>query len=302
MRRAVIDLSYTNTSLLVTEEKNTRLLPIYKTYIPFNSEKHFSKDGTLKEKGKERIVRDVRELMTRASALGAESFSLISTTLLRKVPDPAALSEELGALIGADITAISGFEEAYALWFANERYSCLEKALLINIGGSSTELCDYSHPDASGMIALPFGAAELQSSFVSLSIPNRDEVKKMKEHVLSQLESHGERKFENAVLSGGNLNAIYRIYQDYWDIEPGDECLMQKGKLKKLIDILIEDKKGEKLIIANCPEKIHLIVPTAVTLKTIISYYGINNMTVSPLGVKEGWQKMLLRKDREETK
>ena len=132
--------------------------------------------------------------------------------------------------------------------------------------------------------------------------PTKEEEDEIKEFVKGILKEQVEKKErENAILSGSNMNALYKIYQDYYDIPTSGEKLMQYKKLKKLIKVLMDEKRRSSLIIKNVPEKIHLIVPSAICLKVLLKYYGISNITVSSYGVKEGFLKLLLKGEIEAT-
>ena len=208
----------------------------------------------------------------------------------RRLPILDAIKEKTGL----SVTSLSGKEEAYAAWYANENYKVLKKAVLFDIGGTSTEICDFAHPYESDMISLDFGTSTIRSAFVKDVYPTKAEEEEIKAFVKGVLKEQVEKhELENAVLSGSNMNALYKIYQDYYDVPQSHERLMQYKKLKKLIKVLMNDKKRNSLIIKNVPEKTHLIVPSAICLKVMLKYFNIGNITVSSYGVKEGYLKLI---------
>ena len=294
MRRAVINLSYTNTSLLVAEDDDGKLISLYKGYVPFDVERYSSDLKVLSDKGSLKLADDISALVSKASGMGASDICVISTTLLRKTANSDDVRRILEKRTGIVIRQITGFEEARALWSVNERYSCLERPLLVNIGVSSTEICDYSRPNMEGMLSLPFGTAEIRENFISGNIPTKSEVKGIRSYVSSFLEGMDDDGFENAVLTGRNMNAVYSLYRDFFAVQDGDEFLMQRSRLNSLYLALMDRRSSDALIDRNCPEKRPFIIPAIIVLRTIVTHFRISNMTVSPLGIKEGWMKMMV--------
>ena len=291
---AVIDFSRTSLSLLVANEQMGRLEIVFKTYRPILIGDMVNKKEKLTDKGISKIVSEALELIESARNMEVDEIYGISTTLLRNIRNADEVTEILKEKTGLSITSLSGKEEAYAALYANENYKMLEKAVLFDIGGTSTEICDFSHPYESDMISLDFGSSTIRSSFVKDVYPTKEEEAEIKAFVKGMLRDHVEkREMENAILSGSNMNALYKIYQDYYDVPQAHERLMQYKKLKKLIKVLMDDKRRNALIIKNVPEKIHLIVPSAICLKVMLKYFNIGNITVSSYGVKEGFLKLL---------
>ena len=291
---AVIDFSRTSLSLLVCNEELGRLEIIFKTYRPILIGDLVNKKERLTEKGISKVISEANELIESAESLGADEIYGISTTLLRNIQNQDEVKEEIREKTGLSVVSLSGKEEAYAALTANENYKVLSKAVLIDIGGTSTEICDYSHPNESDMISLDFGTSTILTSFVKDVYPTEEEEEEIKDYVIGILKDQVEKKeIENAILSGSNMNALYKIYQDYYDVPQQGEKLMQYKKLKKLIKVLMKNKMRSSLIIKNVPEKVHLIIPSAICLKVMLKYFGISNITVSSYGVKEGFLKLL---------
>ena len=291
---AVIDFSRTSLSLLVANEEISRLEIVFKTYRPILIGDLVNKKERLTEKGINKIISEALELIDSARSLEADEIYGISTTLLRNIQNSEEVMNAIKEKTGLSVTSLSGKEEAYAAWYANENYKVLKKAVLFDIGGTSTEICDFAHPYESDMISLDFGTSTIRSAFVKDVYPTKAEEEEIKAFVKGVLKEQVEKhELENAVLSGSNMNALYTIYQDYYDVPQSHERLMQYKKLKKLIKVLMNDKKRNSLIIKNVPEKTHLIVPSAICLKVMLKYFNIGNITVSSYGVKEGYLKLI---------
>lgn len=296
---AIIDFSLGSISLLIAGAEDGSQEVLFKTYVQCIISEYITHSGKLKEKGIEKICLEAQNIMKSVEKLNVEEIYPISTTLLRNLENRDEVKAAIKERTGLDPVSLSGREEAFAAYYANERYKILEKAILIDIGGSSTEICDYQKAFKEAMVSLDFGAETILAEFVNEVYPSDDEEKDIREFLekkLSERDLASIGMYENAVLAGSNANALYKIYCDYYEIGKSDERLMQTKKLQKLVKVLMNEKKRSALILRNAPEKLHLILPTAILLKSLLTHYGISNITVSNLGVKEGWFRLQMEK------
>ncbi len=296
-RYAVIDFSLSSVSLLVAEQKmNGGLESIFKSHRIIRIPDYLS-DGLLEGKGLEKLIKESLYLMNMAAQFNPDKTFAISSTLLKGIGNAEEVGRKIKECIGLDVLHMEGKDEAYAAFIANERYKNLERAVLIDIGGSSTEICDFRSSDKDGMVSIDIGANQIERMFIKDLYPTGEEEKKIRRYLKEKIDEETKylpQNYDNAVLSGSNCQALYTIYADYYDIPDGDEMLMQTVKLEKLISTLMEKKKRSRLIIKTVPEKVNLLIPTAICLKQILKRFGIENMTVSTFGVKEGALKLIL--------
>ena len=296
-RYAVIDFSLSSVSLLVAEKKmNGGLESIFKSHRIIRIPDYLS-GGLLEGKGLEKLIKEGLYLMNMAAQFNPDKTFAISSTLLKGIGNAEDVGRKIKECIGLDVLHMEGKDEAYAAFIANERYKNLERAVLIDIGGSSTEICDFRSSDKEGMVSIDIGANQIERMFIKDLYPTGEEEKRIRRYLKEKIDDETKylpQNYDNAVLSGSNCQALYTIYADYYDIPDGDEMLMQTVKLEKLISTLMEKKKRSRLIIKTVPEKVNLLIPTAICLKQILKRFGIENMTVSTFGVKEGALKLIL--------
>ncbi len=296
-RYAVIDYSLSSVSLLVAEQgMNGGLESIFKSHRIIRVPDYLS-DGRLEGKGLEKLLKESVFLLNMASQLKPDTTFAISSTLLKGIANADEVALRIKERTGLDVLHMEGKDEAYAAFVANERYKNLERAVLIDIGGSSTEICDFRSSDRDGMVSIDIGASQIERMFIKDLYPTGEEGKRIRRYLKEKIDEETKylpQNYDNAVLSGSNCQALYSIYADYYDIPDGDEMLMQTGKLEKLISTLMEKKKRTRLIVKTVPEKVNLLIPTAICLKLILKRFGIENMTVSTFGVKEGALKLLI--------
>lgn len=66
--------------------------------------------------------------------------------------------------------------------------------------------------------------------------------------------------------------------------------LINCESIKKLFKKLDESEKNVlDKILKVIPDRVHTIIPGMIILETIVKYYGIKEIRVSPYGVREGY-------------
>ena len=305
---AVIDFSIGSVSLLIGGVEGRCQEVIFKTKTHLQLPDYMTSSGSLKAKGLERLLEEADSLIKKANSLNVEDVYAISTTLLRNLENADEIARKIQIHTGLELVNLSGADEAYAVYVANSRYRILEKAMLLHIGSSSTELCDYSQPRKDAMFSLDFGAETLARKFVKDLYPDDDELEDIHRHVVETIENcrekTGKRKFENAVVAGTNARAVYKVYRAFYDIEEKQIPLMQTRKLERLQKALRKEKKRTRLLLDNVPDKAYIILPVIETMLALLDHFNINDITVSSLGVKEGWFRYMMdnkNEDRETT-
>ena len=94
---------------------------------------------------------------------------------------------------------------------------------------------------------------------------------------------------------GATNHAVYDIYADYADIRSDDGVKrIEYKKFKKLVEHLLGDAERSTLILNNAPEKLYLIGPATIILKTMFKRFGVRHIVVSDRGVKEGYLQLVL--------
>ena len=301
---AVIDFSIGSISLLIGGVEGRSQEVIFKTKTPLHLQDFMTSSGKLKARGLERLLSEADSLIRKANSLNVEDIYAISTTLLRNIGNADEIAREIQLHTGLEIVNLSGADEAYAVYVANSRYRILEKAMLLHIGSSSTDLCDYSQPRKDAMFNLDFGADTITRNFVKDLYPDDEELEAIHRYVVKAIEDcrekTGKRKFENAVVAGTNARAVYKVYRAFYDIEEKQVPLMQTKKLERLQKALRKEKKRSRLLLDNVPDRAYMILPVIETMLALLDHFSINDITVSSLGVKEGWFRYIMDRKNED--
>ena len=290
MKIAIIDFSSSGIALLVANVAEGSMDVLLKTRRPLSIRDYMKKTGRLSRRGVEKIVEVMTEVKNSAIKVGAEKIFLYATASFRVVEDFQEVTDQMTAATGLKPTLLSGVDEAYADAVANSEYQTLGDVLLLDIGGMTCQLADLTDIKRENSYSLDIGPFQFARDMQGM-YPDAEEAKAIKKKVSKTLEKHevfSKKKFTKLVMAGGTADALYNIYQDYYQVPSSKAKVMKRKKLSKLIDYLLTSDDRSLLIIRNASEKVHVIVPAAIVAYQCAKYFDASEIVVSPYGVKEG--------------
>lgn len=295
MKYSVIDVSSSSISMVVAANGGTNEV-VFKERAAL-SLTHYLEGDKLSARGMEKLAALLDHMKAVACAEGAQRCYVISTAALRHV----ANSEQIAAFVhektGLTINFIDEPTEAYCDYIANLSYRSYDRAVLIDLGGKSIEICDLSKSEKAEMFGFEFGLVDLNRKFVGNIYPTEDEVKSIRKYLKKKFDAASlpeEGTFATAVLVGASAMAIYDIYADFAKADRTGARIIEYKKYKKLVKRLLEGADRSSLVLKNAPEKVYVIGAAAVALKVLFKRFGVETIVVSESGVKEGYLRLVL--------
>lgn len=292
MKLSVIDLSSTGVSTVIAEGDATTGIfeTVYKDRINIAITEYF--DGhRISARGIEKIIDALISARSTVKAMGADECYVISTAALRNVDNLSEVAEKVRMRTGIVINHLDGKTEAYCDLVSNRRYAAYDRVVLIDIGGGSVELCDFSKDRRSEMICLDFGPLKLRNKYVSDIYPTKDEAKQIKKFLRKKCDDADvpkKKKFSTAVLVGSINDAINAVYREFCEKKrlSGE---FTYDAYKQFVDFLEESPDRTRLIMKAAPEKINVLPVAALILKELLKRFKLDNILISDCGVKEGY-------------
>ncbi len=158
-------------------------------------------------------LRSFREEMDR---LKVDAYRAIATSAVREAKNGATLVERARREAGIELEAIEGIEEARLIQLAVIRRLPLsgERALLVDVGGGSTELTLLDHGQTAFTMSLPLGTVRMLEAYLrGVKTVDRKREKLIEEVVDRAL---GEAlpqlgKVDSIVATGGNVETLYEL-------------------------------------------------------------------------------------------
>lgn len=297
MKYSVIDISSSSISMIVAESEGGKTEVVFKERSSLTLV-HYLEDGTLSERGVQRLVEMLLRYKDMSAGLGVERCYLIATAALRHVRNFDEVAAAVLAETGLTVNLIDGETEAYCDYIANIYYKSFDRPVLIDLGGKSIEICDLSKTSKEEMMSIPFGLIDLYRKFVSAIYPDEKEAKDIRRYASKRFDEAGlpeDGVYSTAVIVGATGAAIYDIYAEFSDEKlASDVRTIRRKKFKKLVDHLLTGADRSRLVLNNAPEKLYLIGSAAIVLKLLFKRFDVENIIVSERGVKEGYLQLVL--------
>lgn len=294
---SVIDISSSGVSFIAVNTAGEDFEVIFKERHTL-SLKHYIEKGKLSARGIEKLTEALLDVKDKCVALNVEKGWLIATASLRSIANFDRVHKEIASRTGMSINLIDVKTEAFCDIAANRQCMTYDRPVLIDMGGASIEICDFTKKGKEDMTCLDFGLEDLTNRFVGKIYPTFDEAEEIKAYLKKKLKKADvpkEGTFSTAVLSGSIMQSIYDVYCDYADIPAVDKSVktIAPKEFKKLSKHLFDDSKRSMLILTNAPDKLHVIGTAMVVLRTILKRFDVKNVIVSDYGVKEGYLKLI---------
>ena len=137
----------------------------------------------------------------------------------------------------------------------------------------------------------PLGSLSLFSRFVSGLHPTKGERKAIRAQVEKQLRRHQPDLLPaaHACGVGGTARAACKVADLLFRRPEGTRTLTAR-ELRELLGRLKEpDRDDLHLLLKAAPDRIHTLIPGLIVLDTLARAYGLEELTVSPYGVREGY-------------
>ena len=297
---AIIDFSSSSVSLLIAKVEGAVMESLTHTRTPLSFASTIYQDRELTEievLETEDITESFIELSRKE---GVSSLYAIASANLSGIKGMDAILDRIADKTGLTIYRLDIAAEAEARLIANERYNILPRTVLVDFGSATLKLYSFSNY----LSQVPLGPLTIAQDYVSEVIPSPAEAKNIKQKIRETLEEADLPEsgfFENAVLAGVYAWAIYQLYAEYFELEHNHgEMIIQYKKLRKLCKYLIKLEGRSMLILKNAPELMKQVVPATILAKELLKRFGVTNIVISDLGVKEGILKSIVQGKREQ--
>ncbi len=291
---AIIDFSASSLSLLIVKIEGSRMESVLHTRSQLSFSTSIYEGRILSDQEMFEIVETAEGMVSLCMQNKVEKVYAIASSTLSSMEDSSRLFVLIKNKLGLTVQKMDIAQEGEARLIANERYNILPRAVLVDFGSISLKLYSFSNY----LCTIQVGPLGLYKNNVSQVIPDQRESDAIKAEVRKALDEANlpeEGYFENAVLAGAYSWALYQLYAEYYKLShQHGEKIIQYKKLKKLCKYLIRQENSRSLmILKSTPELMNLIVPATILAKELLKRFGVSNIIVSDLGVKEGVLKQI---------
>ncbi len=256
---------------------------------------NYVENKNLSLEGIEKLIEALSVFTNLAQNIQCSKFYYIGTAALRNIDNVNSVISFVREALGIYIDIISGENEAL-LGFCGLKISFgdnLRQGIMIDVGGGSTEIIGFVDGLAVRAFCMPMGCLTLFRDHVGSILPAKTELKEIRTEVdrrvekLCWLKNYG----NTAYLVGGTARAAGKLFELLYRGGISDSvCVMSYSNLKQIYDyIKFPDKETIKLLVRTNPDRLHTLIPGICSFLRILKYSNIENIIISPTGIREGY-------------
>lgn len=253
---------------------------------------NYVEDDKLTEKGIKKCIKVLEDYKDTLDKMHIEEVYPFGTAGIRNIKNSDEVIQRITDSTSLKIDLISGEKEADCVYRGVSSIYDATNCGIVDIGGGSTEIIIVEDGNVKNEISMPIGSLNLHHTYINTTIfPQKDEVKEIKRHIRSVLNDYKISKFPKEMKFygvGGSIRAAGEIAEEYFRLE--DDEHFSKKNVKEIIDkIMEEDPELLRVILKECPDRIHTQMPGMFILNELMKELKIDSISVSSAGVREGY-------------
>lgn len=252
---------------------------------------NYIRSGALSREGIEVACSVLRGFQRLLAQFGTIPIHVFATASLRNIRNTEEVLAAIRESTGLEVEVISGELEA--------RYGCIGAMLtcplaggaVFDIGGGSTEIVRLENGKIISAQSLDIGSLNLYNRYVSELWPSRPEIEELTAAVRKKLRKADLPKKPAPFICGigGTARAVLKIANQYLD-KPESNRLLTLAELDRTAAMLLDRKNtARKLILKNCPDRVHTILPGVIVMTTVTHKLCKEQLYISRYGVREGY-------------
>ena len=257
----------------------------------------------ISEETLERAVTTLRRFKQLADGSGADLVITTATSAVRESENAREFVETVRERVGLEVQVLPGVEEARLIALAVSEVTEFNnrRALIIDIGGGSTEFIVTNGVEPELLRSAKLGAVRLTEQFISTDPVSEKEYKRLKAHMRAELARIAweikECGYDFVIgTSGTILNLVTAVSQAASAKEGSDDAAfapfsrtISTDRLAKLSrNLLRMDIQGRGRVAALDKERADIIVAGGLLLETILVELNAKQITSCDWSLREG--------------
>ncbi|MDD4160673.1 MAG: exopolyphosphatase [Synergistaceae bacterium] len=257
----------------------------------------------LSEEKIETAIEALKLFIDLCEALEVTEYICVATEAVRRALNKTQFVERVKTQLGLEVRVISGQEEAFYDYFGVVNTMDIPDALIVDIGGSSTEIILASGRNIERSVSLPFGAITLSQMFGlkdRISKNTQENLHGFLHEKLGKLEwLRGNRPIVGVGGSFRNIGKIDRKRTNY-PLDITHNYPLSSDSLLNIYEMISESSMDERKGIKGLSADRSDIIPGALSeIAVLTEITGIKEIVISGSGIREGLFYEYLLKSRE---
>ena len=295
MRRAVIDIGTNSTLLLIADVVGGSVGPaIRDTAVSTRLGEGLADAGEIRQEAFERTAAAVQEYLRECAMLDVVSIDIIGTAVFRKAANAERINRMLHERTGIRAHILSEEEESRLSFLSvMDGFGDLDKCLVVDIGGGSTEIAAGNKNGILHSASIPVGAVTLAERFCTDDPPGAAAGAAMSAYVLERLPALPEMAGElSAAAVGGTATTAAALLQELQEFDPDkiDGTLISTAEVDGLLSRVVQmPLESRKALEGMEPGRADIFPAGLAILSGVLQFYCLPEIRVSVRGVRYGY-------------
>lgn len=249
-------------------------------------------DGIFTDEGIEKAVDVLNEHVQTAQGVDCKRVHVFATAVLRNCANSAKAVKAIEKATDLSIDIISGEEEAHLGFVGATIKQRIDKGVLVDIGGGSTEFTHIERGRDLLNVSIPQGSVSSYASYVSLILPTHEECERIQAAFAKQLAQYkaAASTNEEALFGiGGSVRAVAKMLGRMHGNDKAQKAITLTD-VDEILRFLEDDESGfAHLAVKAAPDRLHSMVPGCLILREVMRSARAENLTVCKYGIREGY-------------
>jgi exopolyphosphatase/guanosine-5'-triphosphate,3'-diphosphate pyrophosphatase len=290
MRLVLIEIGKRNYFRVIDEVKVTLRLGMDMTI-----------DGRLNPIRMEKAISTLASFKLLCEGIGECNIFPVATEAVRRASNQKEFLQMVKSTLNMEIRVLSGEEEAYYDYFGVINSMDFSNGLIMDIGGSSTELIWVKNKTIKHAISLPFGAINITDQFNLTDKMDSITEKELNKYLIAQFKSVAwltEMKNLPLIGVGGTVRNIGKISRktNNYPIDRSHNYLMESSEILNIYDsIKYKNLEQRRKVKGLSKERSDMFIGAFTVVIALMKFCKNPRLIVSGSGLREGLIYEILR-------
>lgn len=307
MKLAAIDIGTNSTRLLISSTIGPYRQDLYRSATITRLGEGLGETGRIKREAAERTLSAVENYVALIREFGVGEVRAVATSAARNAANAKEFKKAFKRKFGFDFKILTGDEEAKLSFNGAVVESGLtkpgEKALVIDVGGGSTELVWGDDSGIDGHASVDIGSVRLTEAHIKSDPPTEDELAAVVESTSRALSpifvKIDVRSISKAIAVAGTATTLAAIKHklELYDPNIVHGSTLTKDDIERMIELFKSLKTAERALIPGLQSgRADVITAGALILRTTLIELRLAEFTVSERDILDGIVGSMLEK------
>lgn len=282
---AIVDIGSHTLRLAVYERKNGVDFLLTKTKYALGLAGYL-KSGMMTDEGITALVGFLKVFRKFLNAFEINEVYTFATAAIRMSKNQMEILTRIKQETGFEVRVLNGQEEAEFAFMGATRDCPINRGVLLDIGGGSTEMVKFDEGKILKKYSLPIGAVSLSKKYGGEFFPETAVREQIRQATIDELKKANVAiKAEDALALGGAAKGA-KILLDRSANDPIE--LAELMSLEKRFGTKLTEN-DKSLLLREVPDRAQILIAGFCVLSTLMEEFGIKRFYFSKGGVREGF-------------